>query len=195
MNVGYSLSDARLSLRACRGDLNAACAYLQRREEEREERLKKEEEEEELDRQRKELGKTANNNWVNLGYLNTIVQMGFERSRAAEGLKQTNNDINRTLEFLQTDYGSFETEDSSKGYFSEESLAQVKLLCHFMFCVVLTTFFSQVISLGFSVESAKEMLEKHNGDVERAVEELASNLGRPDDQPVAGIIIIFFCFE
>lgn len=64
-----------------------------------------------------------------------------------------------------------------------------------MFCVVLTTFFSQVISLGFSVESAKEMLEKHNGDVERAVEELASNLGRPDDQPVAGIIIIFSCLS
>nr|CAH0109059.1 unnamed protein product [Daphnia galeata] len=54
IGLGYSLSDARLSLRACRGDLNAACAYLQRREEEREERLKKEEEEEELDRQRKE---------------------------------------------------------------------------------------------------------------------------------------------
>jgi hypothetical protein len=64
-----------------------------------------------------------------------------------------------------------------------------------MFCVVLINIFSQVISLGFSVESAKEMLEKHNGDVERAVEELASNLGRPDDQPVAGIIIIFSCFE
>ena len=47
--------------------------------------------------------------------------------------------------------------------------------------------------MGFSVESAKEMLEKHNGDVERAVEELASNLGHPDDQPVAGISIVS-CF-
>ena len=49
--------------------------------------------------------------------------------------------------------------------------------------------------MGFSVESAKEMLEKHNGDVERAVEELASNLGRPDDQPVAGIRIISAVFH
>ncbi|EFX82641.1 hypothetical protein DAPPUDRAFT_223703 [Daphnia pulex] len=167
IGLGFTLSDARLSLRACRGDLNAACVYLQRREAEREERLKKEEEEEERDRERRKLGKTANNQWVNLGYLNTIVQMGFERSRAAEGLKQTNNDINRTLEFLQNDFDSFGTDDASRGYFSEESLAQV-------------------ISMGFSVEKAKEMLEKHNGDVERAVEELASNLGRPDDQPVAG---------
>lgn len=41
--------------------------------------------------------------------------------------------------------------------------------------------------MGFSVERAKEMLEKHNGDVELAVEDLASNLGRPDDQAVASM--------
>ena len=34
--------------------------------------------------------------------------------------------------------------------------------------------------MGFTVDQAKEMLAKHNGDVELAVEELASNLGRPD---------------
>lgn len=141
MNVGYSLSDARLSLRACRGDLNAACVYLQRREAEREERLKKEEEEEERDRERRELGKTANNQWVNLGYLNTIVQMGFERSRAAEGLKQTNNDINRTLEFLQNDYESFETDNVSRGYFSEESLAQVSFYEVGVYRIALTIVF------------------------------------------------------
>lgn len=122
--IGYSLSDARLGLRACRGDMNAACAYLQRREEERQERKKREKEEEERNRERKKLGKTANNQWVNLGYLNTIVEMGFDRSRAAEGLKQTNNDISRTLEFLQGEFESYGTEASSERY-SQESLAQV----------------------------------------------------------------------
>lgn len=165
ISLGYSLSDARLGLRACRGDLNAACIYLQRREMERQERKKKEEEEEERNRERKKLGKTANNQWVNLGYLNTIVEMGFDRSRAAEGLRQTNNDISRTLEFLQSESESYRSQASNGGY-SEESLAQV-------------------VSMGFSVERAKEMLEKHNGDVELAVEDLASNLGRPDDQAVA----------
>lgn len=148
--IGFTLSEARLSLRACRGDLNAACVYLQRREAEREERLKKEEEEEERDRERRKLGKTANNQWVNLGYLNTIVQMGFERSRAAEGLKQTNNDINRTLEFLQNDFDSFGTDDASTGYFSEESLAQVRFLTKFVYRFALTNFFSGNIDGVFS---------------------------------------------
>lgn len=128
INVGYSLSDARLGLRACRGDLNAACIYLQRREMERQERKKKEEEEEERNRERKKLGKTANNQWVNLGYLNTIVEMGFDRSRAAESLRQTNNDISRTLEFLQSESESYRSQASS-GRYSEESLAQVTLGC------------------------------------------------------------------
>ena len=120
--TGYSLSDARLGLRACRGDLNAACLYLQRRDREREEREKKEEEEEERNHQRKKLGKTASGQWVNLGYLNTIVEMGYDRSRAAESLKQTNNDINKTLELLQADCEMFDAEAFGG---REESLAQV----------------------------------------------------------------------
>lgn len=40
--------------------------------------------------------------------------------------------------------------------------------------------------MGFSVERAKEMLEKYNGNVDLAVEDLASNLGLPDDEPKAG---------
>lgn len=43
--------------------------------------------------------------------------------------------------------------------------------------------------MGFSVERAKEMLEKHNGDVELAVEDLASNLGRSDDRSEASMIL------
>ncbi len=122
------MSDARLGLRACKGDLNAACLYLQRRDQVREVRRKKEEEEEERDHQRKKLGKTASGQWVNLGYLNTIVEMGYDRSRAAEGLKQTNNDINRTLELLQTDdYDMFDAEVSG-GQYNEESLAQVRFI-------------------------------------------------------------------
>lgn len=117
------MSDARLGLRACRGDVNAACLYLQRREEERKERRKREREEEERDRERKKIGKTASGQWVNLGYLKTIAEMGYDRSRAAEALKQTNNDINRTLELLQSGFDMFGSDDSAT--FSEESLAQV----------------------------------------------------------------------
>lgn len=125
-SLGYSISDARLGLRACRGGIDAAYLYLQRREQERAERVKREKEEEERNRQRKKLGKTANNQWVNLGYLNTIVEMGYDRERAVQGLKQTNNDISKTIELLQTDLEFFGNDASNLG-FSEESLAQVYL--------------------------------------------------------------------
>lgn len=118
------MSDARLGLRACKGDLNAACSYLQRREEDRKERKKREEEEEKRNRERKKLGKTASNQWVNLGYLNTIVEMGFDRSRVVEGLKRTNNDIGKTIELLQNEF-EFYTSEASSGHFSEESVVQV----------------------------------------------------------------------
>ena len=36
---------------------------------------------------RKQLGKTANGSWVNLGYLKTIVERGYEERLAAVALK------------------------------------------------------------------------------------------------------------
>lgn len=106
--------------------MNAACVFLQRREEDRQERIRKEEEEEELNKERRKLGKTASGQWVNLGYLKTISDMGYERSRAAEALKQTNNEIGRALEYLQSDLEMMDQESSIlNSFYSEESLAQV----------------------------------------------------------------------
>lgn len=36
---------------------------------------------------RKRLGKTANGNWVNLGYLKTITEQGYEEKLAAVALR------------------------------------------------------------------------------------------------------------
>lgn len=121
------MADARLGLRACRGDLNGAHQFLQRREKEKQERLKREKAEEELERDRKKLGKTANGQWVNLGYLNTIVSMGFERNRTAEALKKANNDINQALELLQNEFQSFAADLCG---FDDESVAQVEPILH-----------------------------------------------------------------
>lgn len=46
--------------------------------------------------------------------------------------------------------------------------------------------------MGFTVERAKEMLEMHNGDVELAVEDLTSNLGRSDDNPTPSNSLFIF---
>lgn len=168
------MADARLGLRACRGDLNGACLFLQRRDEEKKERSRREEEEERLARERKKLGKTASGQWVNLGYLDTIVNMGFERNRVIGALKKTNNDINQALEALQNDFESFEP---ASGGIDDALVAQVVLLRHSAVNLTNKSLF-QVVSLGYPIEEAREALEEFNGDVELAVESLASGVGR-----------------
>lgn len=37
--------------------------------------------------------------------------------------------------------------------------------------------------MGFTIERAREMLEKHKGDIELAIEELTSVLGQSDEKP------------
>jgi len=95
--------------------------YLQRRTEEREKRDREEEEEDVRDRKRKKLGRTANGQWVNLGYLKTITDMGFEESRAADALRQTNNNMSGAIEYLQSEASTSAT------FYNEESLMQVTI--------------------------------------------------------------------
>lgn len=45
--------------------------------------------------------------------------MGYEEKRAADALKQTNNNMNSAIEYLQSDASA------SASYFNEESLMQV----------------------------------------------------------------------
>lgn len=99
--------------------MNAACVLLQRREEDRKERTRIEQEEEEL-------GKTVNGQWVNLDQLKTLCGMGYERSRVAKALKQTNNDICLSLDYLGSDLELN----------NEESLAQVYLILVYLLRLV-----------------------------------------------------------
>ena len=97
------MKDGRLGLRASGGNLNEACVFLQQRAEAKKERKRKEREEEERNKKRRKLGKTSKGHWVNLGYLETIVEMGFERLRSIEALKKTDNNISSAIQVLQTE--------------------------------------------------------------------------------------------
>ena len=127
--AGYSVSLARLGLRACRGNLNEACVYLQHKEEEKRERKRKDKEEEGRIAKRKKLGRTSNGEWLNLGYLETIVDMGFPRSRAVQSLKTTNNDISRAVQVLQEE---MESGADEAGSFDEAELAQVNTITSYL---------------------------------------------------------------
>ena len=126
------MTEGRLGLRAVGGNLNEACSYLDRRRDEKDAQSEREKEEEEAKKQRRELGKTANGNWVNLGYLKTMADMGFDRWRSAHALKRTDNDIGQSIELLQTetDEWTLLADDS------QETLARVCLHSYYIQCLL-----------------------------------------------------------
>ena len=117
VKLGYTVSEARLGLRATRNDVNQACLYLEQRRDEKEKRIEREKEEEKLNRERKKMGKTVNGNWVNFGYLSTLQNMGYDRYQAIDALKQTNNDLSQALDWIES--------RGACSFYNEESVAQV----------------------------------------------------------------------
>ena len=117
VKIGYTVSEARLGLRATQGDVNQACLYLQRRRDEKEKLIEREQEEERLNRERKKIGKTVNGKWVNMGYLSTLQNMGYDRYQAIDALKQTDNDLSQALDWIQS--------RGACSFYDEESVVKV----------------------------------------------------------------------
>ncbi|KAF4087874.1 hypothetical protein AMELA_G00076350 [Ameiurus melas] len=80
LNKGFTEKDARLGLRACRGNVEMAVMHITRRIEERAELKKKE-------RQR-------------LEDINTLVELGYNRKAAAQALHETNGQLDEAYRFL-----------------------------------------------------------------------------------------------
>ncbi|KAK2870501.1 hypothetical protein Q8A67_024893 [Cirrhinus molitorella] len=84
MTLGFSEQEARLGLRACRGDVEAAERLISQRKKEREE-LK----EQEREKRRRRLQD-----------INTLVELGFSKRDAAKALHQTRGDVNKAYGVL-----------------------------------------------------------------------------------------------
>ncbi|XP_053491137.1 NEDD8 ultimate buster 1-like isoform X2 [Ictalurus furcatus] len=80
LSIGFTEQDARLGLRACRGNVEAAVMHITRRMEERDEIKKK-------DRQR-------------LEDINTLVELGYNKKSAAQALHVTNGHLDEAYRFL-----------------------------------------------------------------------------------------------
>merc|ERR1719369_1236116 len=99
--MGYSMTEARLGLRAAQGNLEGAVVHINQRRQDKEEIEKKEKHEKELRKRRESVGKCADGSWVNIGYLETLERMGFPTKVATAALKQANNGLNQAVELLQ----------------------------------------------------------------------------------------------
>ncbi|KAI2644225.1 NEDD8 ultimate buster 1 [Labeo rohita] len=84
MTLGFSEQDARLGLRACRGDVVAAERLISQRKKE-----KKELKEQEREKRRRRLQD-----------INTLVELGFSKRDAAKALHQTRGDVDKAYGVL-----------------------------------------------------------------------------------------------
>ena len=165
--MGYSVAEARLGLRASMGDRKLAVEKIINRREEKADILKKEKEERERGKLRDKLGKCADGSWVNIGYFNTLKNMGFSEKVAAAALRQANNSLNMAVQLLQEEPDLI-------------TLAAEEMNGH---CDPTDEMVASVVSMGFEADMARAALRKE-GTVERAVEELMENGGII--QPVEG---------
>lgn len=161
MSMGFSEGETRLSLRACDGNIQNAVAHIMKRREEKKENAKKLKKERRKKRLAHHLGKTANGANVNIVVYENLVGMGYPKGAAAEALRQANNDLNLALEVLQQHPEFLDLPDP-------EPRKDVRIT---------DAMIAQVTSMGFELEMAHRALQKHNGDVPKAIEELVNTGG------------------
>jgi len=154
MDMGYTIVEARLGLRSAKGDLEGAVEHINARREERERIRTKEKEERRLEKKRRKLGKCADGSWVNVGYHDTLLRMGFSKQVAATALRQANNSLNMAVQLLQ--------EEPELIHLAAKNTNDADI--------------ATLVSLGYTPEMSAIALE-NEGSVERAAEALLNNHG------------------
>ena len=91
--LGYSDKEARIALRAMNNQVSDAVRFANKL---REDRARVEE----ANRKRAKYGKVANGSWVNVGYVKTLVAMGYLEDHAVTALKQTNNEMSQSIDLI-----------------------------------------------------------------------------------------------
>ncbi|XP_075235105.1 NEDD8 ultimate buster 1-like isoform X5 [Lycorma delicatula] len=154
VEFGFTPAEARIGLRATNGCVNSAVEYIQKRRQEREEIREKEKE-------KKILGLCSDGQqYVESRLVKQLEAMGFSRFMAIEALRHTNNAVNDAINLIH----------------QQPELLQATLSGN-----IDSPFFkeliNQVSSLGYDPQMALLALKKHNGNIEKAVEELVTNNG------------------
>merc|ERR1719154_199508 len=163
-SMGYTISEARVGLRAALGDRKLAIDHIIKKREEKEEILRKEKEERERGKLRERLGRCADGSWINVGYYNTLRNMGFTEKVAAAALRQASNSLNTAVQLLQEEPDlialAADERERGKGMVGRPSDEMV----------------ASVVAMGFEADMAKVALI-NEGCVESAVEKLMEGGG------------------
>ncbi|PIK47243.1 putative NEDD8 ultimate buster 1 [Apostichopus japonicus] len=164
--MGYSISEARLGLRSANGSVSEAITKISERKERKKSRAKQEKEDARKSKIAKKLGKSANGEWIKVDVYEQLLDMGFPSGVTAAALRQTNSDLQLSLEAIQNHPEWYDVPDIS---FDEPSPDWTGNITDEML--------AQITEMGFDVHAARNALLKLKGDIQKAVQELAKHGG------------------
>jgi len=163
LQMGFSERETRVGLRACNKSVIDATQWLLARRD-TEERKKRERAQR---RKIKKYGKTVSGDKINIELLTVLVSQGFEEEMAAEALKQSNNDADRSYYLLTSEPALLRlaVNNSKPPYFpTEEQMLEI-------------------MQMGFTRAEAYGTLKLTRGDIPSAIEKLLNGEGQ-QEQPL-----------
>jgi len=166
LQMGFTIRESRVGLRASNRNTHEAIQWLLLRREKKEQRQLQEKLKREEKRKQRKFGKTSNGHWVSLPLLKVLVSQGFEEELAAEALKQSDNDEEKTYSLLANNLDLLRVaiENSKPPFDPDEEQMQV------------------IIGMGFTPSQAYGTLKMTKGDMNAAVEKLLNGEGA--DEPI-----------
>jgi len=161
MQMGFSLREARVGLRACNKRINDAAQWLlNRRDMDEKKKLERA-----AKKKLRRYGKTVSGKKIDTELLTVIVSQGFvDEELAAEALKQTDNNLDRAIHLLTTDIELLKmaVAKTKPPYVPTEEDIQ------------------KLISFGFTQSLASGTLKLTQGNFEVALDKLLSGQGQED---------------
>uniref|UniRef100_F6WSZ7 NEDD8 ultimate buster 1 n=1 Tax=Ciona intestinalis TaxID=7719 RepID=F6WSZ7_CIOIN len=160
MVLGFTAKEARLALRACNGDLDAATRHAFQKKEEKEQ-IKKEEKEK--SRARRKNVETHDK---------MVKDLGFDKFVAAAALRQSDNDINQAIQIIHDDIEKLDVSKVKR--MTTSLLLQVKVIYLHRDGFVILTLYRIMAGAGLDPQTA-EAAVNHYGNVEEAIQYLLDN--------------------
>lgn len=158
IEMGFEAADARVALRSTTGGVNDAVQHIQqRRERMQATRLSSDSEREQSRRlEQLQLGNDEQD-WVHPRSVCRLMELGYERQLALEALRRTDNDLQASLELLQS------RADELRQSLPASVDADQKML-------------SALLHLGFKEATARAALETTRNDMDRAIDFILKSL-------------------
>ncbi|XP_063904141.1 NEDD8 ultimate buster 1-like [Zophobas morio] len=161
VELGYSMAEARLGLRATGGDVNKAANYIDENRNSRVQARQKAKAEEILQRKRMKLGMCVDGKqYVDPNFVKILVNMGYNKEAARVALKHCNNVISDSVQYIQ--------EHPQPGPSQSRSIE---------FLALINDLVPELQAAGFDPTMSKLALHKHGGDIMKAAEDLLANNG------------------